>query len=220
MTVNNYKNIIPNNILRDLIGFFETNTHLHRDTMSMTKISEPWTHVSELLNPVLSKYIDTAENLGDNFYKHNFPYFPHIDSGGNKNSYNVLIPLKLSKPVDQKFIIFDQYCTDYEGVTWIGNIWKPTSEFELNKKRKFPHGDPAVIGCTGNPIDFKLYENLKYDYRNEELFFGLTGTVYDYTPGDILIFPSNRIHCTGKMDCEWKMGLSLRFKILDTSNFV
>ena len=220
MTVKNYKNVVPNNILYDLINFFDDNTHLHRETMGMTKISTPWKHVNKLLNPLLSKYFDTSKNLGDNFYKHNFPYFPHIDSAGNKNSYNVLIPLKLSKPVEQKFVIFDQHCIDYSGATWLGNIWKPEGDFESNKKREFPYKDPDVIGYTDNPIDPKLYDILKYDYRNEEMFFGLTGIAYDYTPGDILIFPSNRIHCTGKMDCEWKMGLSLRFEILDTTSFI
>ena len=36
--------------------------------------------------------------------------------------------------------------------------------------------------------------------------------VVDYAPGNLIIFDSKYIHCTGKMKCEWKMGLSLRFK--------
>tara|TARA_B110000503_G_scaffold58423_1_gene93435 strand:- start:2936 stop:3598 length:663 start_codon:yes stop_codon:yes gene_type:complete len=220
MIIKNYKNVVSSEILDTLIQFFETNTHLYKDTMGMLKISNPWQHVQEILDPLLSQYFDTSSNLGDNFYKHSFPYFPHIDSFGNKNSYNVLIPLKLSHPVNQKFIIFDQYCTDYSGATWLGNIWKPEGNFEANKKREFPYKDIDVVGCTDSPVDPDLYKDLHYDYRNEEMFFGLTGTAYDYTPGNILLFPSNSIHCTGKMDCDWKMGLSLRFEILDTTTLL
>lgn len=220
MIIKNYKNVVSSDTLDTLIQFFEINTHLYKDTMGMLKISSPWQYVQKILDPLLSQYFDTSSNLGDNFYKHSFPYFPHIDSFGNKNSYNVLIPLKLSQPVNQKFIIFDQYCTDYSGATWLGNIWKPEGDFEANKKREFPYKDADVVGCTGKPVDPDLYKDLQYDYRNKEMFFGLTGTAYDYTPGDILIFPSNSIHCTGKMECEWKMGLSLRFEILDTTTFL
>lgn len=220
MNVKNYKNFIPNSVLDELVSFFENNTHLHHDTMGMTKIYNPWEHTRELLDPLLSKCIDTNKNLGDNFYKHSFPYFPHIDSAGNRDSYNVLIPLKLSDDVDQKFVIFDQVCTNYSGATWIGDIWKPLGDFETNKKRIFPHTDVDVVGCTTDPIDSDLYEILKYDYRNEALFFGLTGKVYDYLPGDILIFPSNRIHCTGRMVCKWKIGISLRFEILDNNSLL
>lgn len=220
MTVQNFKGVIPIHIIHTLLDFFETNTHLYRDTMGMTKISNPWQYVDHILNPILSAYIDTSKNLGDNFYKHSFPYFPHIDSCGNPNSYNVLIPLKLSDPVDQKFVIFDQYCTDYTGATWIGNIWKPKGNFESNKKREFPSLDPDVVGCTDKPIDPTLYDILKYDFRNEEMFYGLTGTAYDYSPGDILIFPSNQIHCTGKIECKWKIGLSLRFELLDINGIL
>ena len=65
-----------------------------------------------------------------------------------------------------------------------------------------------------------MYEILKYDYRNEEQFYGLTGTAYDYKPGNILVFPSNQLHCTGRMDCDYKIGLSLRFEILDKTVFL
>ena len=30
--------------------------------------------------------------------------------------------------------------------------------------------------------------------------------------GSLIIFDSKHLHCTGKMLCDWKMGLSLRFK--------
>ena len=220
MTVKIYESALSNEVLDILLNFFNSNTHLHYDTMGMKKIIEPWQHVQHILEPILSKYFPTDTNLGDNFYKHNFPYFTHIDSCNNKNSYNVLIPLYLSENTNQKFVIFDQYCTDYSGATWLGDIWKPEGDFESNKKRDFPYKDETVIGCTDKPISDDMYEVLKYDYRNEEQFFGLTGIAYDYKPGNILVFPSNQLHCTGRMDCEYKIGLSLRFEILDKNHIL
>jgi hypothetical protein len=220
MIVKNYENILSQEILDELLYFFHTNTHLHKDTMGMTKISQPWPYVEPILGHILSKILPIEKNLGDNFYKHNFPYFTHIDSNNNPNSYNLLIPLHIENNAEQKFIIFDQYCTDYAGATWIGDIWKPKQDFETNKKREFPYKDTTVVGCTDRPIDSNLYKDLEYAFRNEEMFFGLTGTAYDYKPGNILIFPSNRLHCTGKMTCKYKIGLSLRFEVLDIKDIL
>lgn len=220
MDVKNYKNVISQSIVNELLNFFNNNLELQYQTMGMTKISRPWDYVKDILNPVLSDILPTEKNLGDNFYKHDFPYFIHIDSNKNTNSYNVLIPLYVDNNVEQKFIVFDQYCTDYNGATWIGDIWKPDGDFNSNKKRQFAYKDPSVIGCTNNPVDLSLYQDLEYDYRNEEMFFGLTGRAYDYKPGNILVFPSNRLHCTGKMICDYKIGLSLRFEVLDKNNIL
>lgn len=217
MIVKNYENVLSLEIIDELLDFFNSNTHLYKDTMGMTKITHPWKYVEPIVGDLLCKFLPIEKNLGDNFYKHDFPYFTHIDSNHNPYSYNVLIPLFIENNADQKFVIFDQYCTDYAGATWLGDIWKPEGDFESNKKRDFPYKDPSVIGCTDKPIDENLYEILKYDYRNEEMFYGLSGIAYDYKPGNILIFPSNRLHCTGRMICKYKIGLSLRFEILDTN---
>lgn len=220
MIVKNYENILSQEIVDELLYFFNSNSHLHYNTMGMTKILNPWTYTEKILSPVLSKILPIEKNLGDNFYKHNFPYFTHIDSNNNPYSYNVLIPLYIHDNKEQKFVIFNQYSTDYSGATWIGNIWKPAGDFETNKKREFPYKDPTVFGCTNEPVDPSLYEILKYKYRNEEMFFGLTGVSYDYKPGNILIFPSNRLHCTGRMFCYYKIGLSLRFEVLDNKDIL
>ena len=220
MIVKNYENILSKEIINELLDFFNNNESLYHDTMGMIKISNPWNYVKNTLDPILSNIIPTGTNLGDNFYKHDFPYFTHIDSFDNPNSYNVLIPLFVEGEHKQKFVVFDQYCTDYRGATWLGDIWKPEGDFESNKKRDFPYKDPTVVGCTDQPISDDMYEILKYDYRNEEQFYGLTGTAYDYKPGNILVFPSNQLHCTGRMDCDYKIGLSLRFEILDKNHIL
>ena len=43
------------------------------------------------------------------------------------------------------------------------------------------------------------------------MFYGCTGHAVDFTPGDIIIFDSKFIHCTGSMLADYKIGLSLRF---------
>jgi hypothetical protein len=220
MIVKNYENFLSQEIVDELLYFFRNNSQLYRDTMGMTKIVKPWMYTEHLLGSLLSKILPIEKNLGDNFYKHDFPYFTHIDSNNNPHSYNVLIPLYIHDNTEQKFVIFDQYCTDYSGATWLGDIWKPEGDFESNKKRDFPYKDPTVVGCTDKPVDPTLYNILKYDYRNEEMFYGLTGTAYDYKPGNVLIFPSNRLHCTGRMLCDYKIGLSLRFEVLDTTDIL
>ena len=141
MTVKIYKSLLSNQVIDSLLDFFNSNTSLHYDTMGMIKIGQPWNHIQHILEPILKKYIPVDKNLGDNFYKHSFPYFTHVDSGNNKNSYNVLIPLYVSNNIEQKFVVFDQYCTDYSGATWLGDIWKPEQDFNLNKKRDFPYKD-------------------------------------------------------------------------------
>ena len=44
------------------------------------------------------------------------------------------------------------------------------------------------------------------------MFKSCSGVALDFTPGNLIMFDSKYIHCTGKMNCKWKVGLSLRFK--------
>ena len=170
MTVKIYKSLLSNQVIDSLLDFFNSNTSLHYDTMGMIKIGQPWNHIQHILEPILKKYIPVDKNLGDNFYKHSFPYFTHVDSGNNKNSYNVLIPLYVSNNIEQKFVVFDQYCTDYSGATWLGDIWKPEQDFNLNKKRDFPYKDPTVVGCTDQPISDDMYHFIKVKINNQQSF--------------------------------------------------
>jgi hypothetical protein len=183
----------------------------------MYKIEDPWnlSIVQENIKPVLSNYFNTnLENIGDNIYKHNDPYFPHCDTSIDYPCFNVLIPLKVHNDLEQKFCIFDQYINDFSsGATWMGKWYAAASEFEHNKKRRFPFKDSIVENKTDVDIDEEMFTRcLEARGRDRLLFKNLSGIAVDFTPGSLIIFDSKHIHCTGRMDCDWKMGLSLRFK--------
>jgi hypothetical protein len=209
-----HKNFLPRSVIDNLYTFFEENKDLHELSNHMVKIKSPWSHCKNLLEPYLEKIINTEKNLGDNFYKHKYPYFPHVDAGNNIFSVNVLIPIKTGNSELQKFIIFDQYKADFVPATWTGNF-NFEADFEYNKMSGFPSKDKTVKNLTNKEIDNVFYEMyLKDDrMRDKELFFGLSGTAYNFLPGNVLVFPSNRIHATGTMMSDWKIGLSLRFEI-------
>lgn len=208
--------VIPLSVITVLVDYFNNNSHRHRTTNSMVKIDFPWTipTIRDSLYNILNTYVDVdLPNLGDNLYKHNFPYFPHVDLENGYPCFNCLIPLLLSENNPQHFVIFDQYVNDVNnGKTWLGNF-SLEGNFEANKKRKFPFDDEIVENLTTENIDQDFYDSyLKYDYRDEQLFKGMTGVATDYKPGNLILFDSKYIHCTGKMNNSYKMGLSLRFK--------
>ena len=43
-----------------------------------------------------------------------------------------------------------------------------------------------------------------------DYLFGMSGTVFNWSPGDVIVFNSKYIHSTGKMQCLKKLGLSIR----------
>jgi hypothetical protein len=208
--------VIPLSVVSVLIDYFNNNPHQHRTTNSMIKIDQPWTvsAIRDSLYEVLNSYVDVdLPNLGDNLYKHSFPYFPHVDLENGYPCFNCLIPLFLSNNNPQHFVIFDQYVTDVDnGKTWLGNF-SIEGNFEANKKRKFPYSDSIVKNLTNQDIDQEFYSTyLEHEYRDRELFKGMTGVATDYKPGNLILFDSKHIHCTGKMNNNYKIGLSLRFK--------
>jgi len=206
-----YPNVFSKSIIDSIINYYNKNQKKHL-TNTMLKIENPWELdiIQNNVKPILSKYFNVnLPNIGDNIYKHTDPYFPHADLSKGYPCFNVLIPLKLSSGSEQKFNIFDQYVSDYtQGATWVGKWYSTDFEFEHNKKREYPYNDSIVEGITDNTID----NTLVVDDREDALFTGLSGVAVDYTPGSLIIFDSKHIHCTGTMHCDWKMGLSLRFK--------
>ena len=211
-----YKNVFNSGVINSVTEYYNNRfeeTHL---TNGMYKIEDPWNIdiVQQNIKPILSKYFNTdLENIGDNIYKHNDPYFPHCDTSIGYPCFNVLIPLQVHNNLEQKFCIFDQYINDFtSGATWMGKWYAATPEFEHNKKRRYPYKDKIVKNITTQDIDEELFTHLETRGRDRLLFKGLSGVAVDFYPGDLIIFDSKHIHCTGKMECEWKMGLSLRFK--------
>jgi hypothetical protein len=207
------KDIIDLDKITKILDFFNSNNHLHENKMFMQKIINPWKYdVVNTLNEDISNYIDTSTNIGDNIYKHYYPYYPHVDIDDSYPSVNFLIPLFVEDNKTQHFVIFDQYVKNNKPKTWLGNT-EITGEFVKNLKEKFIHNDPDVENCTNNPIDEMFYTDyLEQEGRSKDLFFGCSGNAVEFKPGDAIIFDSKFIHCTGKMNAEYKIGLSLRFK--------
>jgi len=216
------ENIVSKEVLVELIDHFESREDQHNHTMGMEKLDDPWSmpEVSGLLRPILDQYIDTSTNVGDTYFKHFRPYFPHADNNNEFDTINALIPLQRShthrnRPVqrNQYFVVFDQINTQSSGATWLGEHVLP-GEFQHNKKRTFPGTDSIVSGATSEEINEELYNiYLRSPNKPRELFCGLSiDQAYRWVPGDIIMFNSNQIHCSGTMHCDWKLGLSLRFK--------
>lgn len=211
------KNAFSQDLLIDIYNYYNNHFHEAHITNSMYKIENPWNLdiVQKKIKPILAKYFDTnLKNLGDNIYKHSDPYFPHCDTSQTYPCFNVLIPIKVENDLEQKFCIFDQYINDFSsGVTWVGKWFSVMQEFERNKKREFIYNDLIVENSTNTDIDNDFYiQNLEHKARDKSLFKGCSGVALDFKPGNLIIFDSKHIHCTGKMRCNWKMGLSLRFR--------
>lgn len=213
-------------IIKDVVDaaalrhFFHSNKELQFTTNGMTKIDYPHQYpIVENTIKELSKVIDSTGTIhsciGDNFFKHSDPYFPHVDICEAYPTFNCLLPLELSEPCDQRFIVFDQYVTDRNPATWMGDI-NMEGDFISNKKAKFVHSSQSVGNLTGHEIDESFYRDhlMQGQGRPRELFFGMSGTAIEYTPGDVILFDSKYIHCTGSMQCSWKLGLSLRFQFI------
>ena len=99
-----FENVIDKKLINDIFTFY--NNSETYTTNGMHKVEQPWTlEVVRNLEPILSNYFDTSlENIGDNIYKHDFPYFPHVDiSKAGYPCFNVLIPIKVENDIEQKF---------------------------------------------------------------------------------------------------------------------
>lgn len=208
-----YENAIPLNVIDEILDFFHSNKNLVKNDNYMEKINNPWSYpVVKKLKTILDNFIDTSYNVGDNIYKHSYAYFPHTDNDQEFDTINALIPLYVDGNYKQPFVIFDQQINTNHAKTWM--ITEDIStEFSRNKVNKDSiFNDTDVIGCVDKEIDDNLYAALENPFRPKELFYGLTGTVVDYKPGNLILFDSKYIHATGKMQAKYKIGLSLRFK--------
>jgi hypothetical protein len=207
-----FKNKVSADIRKKLIDFFWTNKELHYFTNDMLKIRKPWQGITkELLEPIISNInVDTTSNLGDNYYYHKFSYFPHTDYQ-EKESYQVVFPLAIENKIDrQYFVIFDQKFK-HNGRTFCGNL--KMNEFDSNKVYRGHIKTEDATNLTNKPISTEFYNKyLNNNYSNQDLFWGLTGNAFEWIPGDIIVFNSKHIHATGKMNCDAKLGLVLRFE--------
>ena len=215
-----FEDAIPLDVCKYIKDFFDKNTELqvHKpNNPDVIKINSPWSHLHELLNPILNKYFKTINGQGGNIYKHSNLYSLHVDSDEPWQLMNCCIPIHLEvKEPQQKFIVFDQWTDNGFGQTWYGNRndIKKHGDFDRNHKVAMtPWNDTRVYDCVDAPIDPTFYNNyLDYNNHTPELFYGLTGTAYDFKPGNLMLFNSNNIHSTGKLIGPWKMGLLIQFE--------
>lgn len=215
-----FENSIPLDVCKYIKDFFDSHPELqvHKpNNPDVIKINSPWSHLHEILNPILSKYFKTNKGQGGNIYKHTNLYSLHVDSDEPWQLMNVTIPIHLEKAEPkQQLIVFDQWTDNGFGQTWYGERKdiKKHGDFDRNHKIPMtPWQDERVYDCVDAPIDEKFY-NKYLDFANHtpELFYGLTGTAYDFTPGNMVVFNSNNIHSTGKLIGPWKMGLLIQFE--------
>tara|TARA_R110000868_G_scaffold362160_1_gene624245 strand:- start:2778 stop:3473 length:696 start_codon:yes stop_codon:yes gene_type:complete len=214
-----FENAIPLEVCREIKDFFDDNPDLqiHKpNNPNVVKINHPWRHLEDRLRPILSKYFDPNKGSGGNIYKHTNLYSLHVDSDEPTQMINVNIPIHLEvTDPPQHFMVFDQYTDNGFGQTWYGKR-KDINNYNFDRNKKVPmspYEDPRVYDCTEDPIDEKFYSDyLEFNNHTPELFHGLTGTAYDWRPGNMVVFNSNNLHCTGKLVGPWKMGLLINFE--------
>ena len=160
---------------------------------------EEWAH--------LEKYFKGLDFLHGTLLWHNSPYPVHTDVWHPDNKTNVLIPLHIEAP--QKFFVFDQ--TFHGSCQWIPMA--PSKSRSADSPDSHAVGRPAdddrVEGKTGSPLAAEHAANLP---EEPSFYHGLTATMYDYQPGQGIVFNSYNLHATGKMDSGYyKSALALWF---------
>lgn len=203
MTDHVFEIILPDNTLKK---FIDLSLNGNKTFMKDLSIIEEQDKVKQILND----FIDTNSFHYSNIFNHINPFTIHSDISSKKKSI-LLIPIDSHK--DQKFILFNQTVVSDKEVSWIYNIFDDKSDQELKEMyyesslRSRPCDSDFVLGCTNLPISEKLFKHLPYS-RN--LYHGLSGIVWDYTPGKALLFPANRLHATGRMKSS-KIGCTVQF---------
>ena len=200
---------------RDFLESLHRNGH-HINSYGMDKVLLP--HDNELfttlINDILSIRLGLTnyEICGDNFYQHSVSYFAHCDARENTAWKNIVIPLRINRAYGaQKFVVFDQTYS-LGNATWIGS-YAMEGDFYSNKKIALPFSASPGFGlCSDAPISEELYSELDQKYYTREYCSGLTGHAYPVIPGTVIVFDSQHIHCTGRMNCASKLGLSIRIK--------
>ena len=214
-----FENAIPLDICKYIKDFFDLHTELHihkPNNPNVVKINSPWTHLKDVLEPILSNYIRPVKGQGGNIYRHTNLYSLHVDSAEPYQMINVNIPIHLEvhEPV-QHLVVFDQWVDNGNGKTWYGDrVDAKNYNFDHNKIASMtPWDDLSVYDKTDRDIDSQFYADyLDFDNHKPSYFKGLTGTAYEWKPGNLIVFDSNNIHCTGKLIGPWKMGLLINFE--------
>ena len=150
--------------------------------------------------------------VGDTFYKHTYSYFPHVDAPAiDSNKYlQLVVPLEKEYDDEQYFIIFDQ-CSAIGFATWTG-LLDADIDFVQNTQVKGYIRKQDITNFVEDGISDEFAN--KYLPYPKEWYKGLSANAYEWKPGKGIMFPSNRIHGSGKIPIGmYKLGVSLKFKL-------
>ena len=201
MTTIYNKNAISQDVLNELIDIYDAS--IDYDTATMKKASGmPAIKVLENV-----KSIDTDRIRVCHFYKHKAPYYPHSDFHHVEKD-NIVIPLKVFNGKNPFLIVFDQSWSG-DGITWTN---KEKIKFKFNEGISGRPYDHDIDNKTDQPIPNYLY-NRYLNWQPRDFWFGLSGTPYEFIPGNFIQFDSKVLHATSTMHCEEKLGLTIRYKI-------
>ena len=173
----------------------------------------------ELREQAFGKFLDTSIIETAYIYAHTQPIPLHVDRYKKNSVYNLCVPLYKGDS-DQYLLVFDQTFDEY-GLSWrladIDHIKHnpagPEHEQTSNKDNDHlpsevltgirPCDTDGVVGLTGRDVPDHINKILPYG--NDNFYFGLSGTAWNWKPGKALIFKSSQIHGTA-MQSEFKIG--------------
>ena len=175
-------------------------TLLVKDAVEPSSVLRDGNYIRWGITDEILKYFNGLEYIAGNIYYHTTPYEVHTDVFADDIGVNVLVPLEREE--SQKFIVFDQ---TYHGST----VWKPgDGSREIRGLNTIFHTRPCetpVIGLTNQPCELA-----EYLPEEDDFYFGLSGSLIEWQPGEGLVFPSDNLHATGIMKSP-KYGLAMWF---------
>jgi len=207
------RNAITDSEIEYLRGIF--NTHPHVLTNGMDKVMLPLeeSEFAALIKDIIERRLGVDQEyaiVGDNFYKHSSSYFPHCDAVEQTAWLNIVIPIeRWGSRGEQKFIVFDQLWMG-RNITWLGNF-DFDGDFASNKKTKIRPCDGEYFqNGTDLPLADDIWQHMEQRHFNKDYFHSMSGVAYPWEPGNIIVFDSQHIHATGRMQSEAKLGVSIR----------
>lgn len=198
------KNILSSEQIQTLIEIYNNEDSYQTDTMKKLTGGKNLTSTMEVLSE--SNDIDIDRIAICHYYKHKTPYYPHTDFHSEEKE-NLVIPLKVYDGPNPYLIVFDQYYNG-DGRTWTFN---KDIKFKVNKTAKCRPCDfgDDIHGLLNEDITDNLYNYL--NHFPKKYWYGLSGTAYEFKPGNAIQFDSKKIHSTSRMYCKEKLGLTIRY---------
>lgn len=201
---NQFYNVIDPAMIKLCIDDYYSNSTFETDIMNKADTKNVLGLLTPMIENILGKKLIYT---GGNFYRHDKPYLPHTDyKTYENNTLNVVIPLFYTNS-QPSLVIFDQKW-ELDSVTWC--MQHPVQYFKYNIGVKGCPAEYPVVGLTNKEIDNELYVNY-LNHFPKELLRGLSGTVFPFEVGSMIVFDNRYIHCTSSLDGE-KLGISLRFE--------